>query len=81
MEICTKKLKHFQFFLYFLSLVHTGTLLPAKANNREDVGSEGREKATAERAQELEKVPRVLHLRNSRTFTYTHSSSSSLITS
>lgn len=48
-----KKAETLPILLVFLSLVHTGTLLPAKANTREDLGSEGREKATAERAQEL----------------------------
>lgn len=78
---CKEKLKHVQkswntsnFSGIFLKLVHTGTPLPAKAENWEDLGNEGREKATAERAQESEKVPHVptpeeyLH----RTFTHTH---------
>lgn len=55
-----KKLKHFQFCSHIFSgLEHTGTPLAAKSKNREDLGSEGREKAVAGIAQESDRAPHI----------------------
>lgn len=63
---CKEKLKHVQkaetfpiFLAFFSSLEHTGTPLAAKSKNREDPGSEGREKAVAGIAQESDRAPHV----------------------